>query len=52
MAGLGLNEHGTEPSGSLKGGECLDQLSDYSLLKDSAVWGQIDIRVVHVLSSK
>jgi hypothetical protein len=30
-------EHGNEPSVSLKGGEFLDQLSDYKLLKkDSA----------------
>jgi len=26
-------EHGNEPSSSVKGGEFLDQLSDYQLLK-------------------
>jgi hypothetical protein len=29
-------EQGNEPSNSIKGGEILDQLSDYQLLKDSA----------------
>jgi hypothetical protein len=34
-------EHGNEPSGSLKGGELIDQLSDSeSLKKDSAPWSQ------------
>jgi hypothetical protein len=32
-------EHGNEPSGSIKWGEFLDQLSDcYVLKKDSAPW--------------
>jgi hypothetical protein len=32
-------EHGTESSGCIKGGEFLDLLSDYQLLKeDSALW--------------
>jgi hypothetical protein len=35
----GCSEHGNEPSGSIKGGEFLDLLSDYYLLKkDSAPW--------------
>jgi hypothetical protein len=35
----GFNEHGNEPSGSIKGEVFLDQLSDYQLLKmDSAPW--------------
>jgi hypothetical protein len=35
----GSCEHGNEPSGSIKGGEFLDQLSDCQLLKkDSAPW--------------
>jgi hypothetical protein len=29
----GTSEHGNEPSGSIKGGEFLDWLSDYHLLK-------------------
>jgi hypothetical protein len=33
----GCCEHGNEPSGFIKGGEPLDQLNDYQLLKkDSA----------------
>jgi hypothetical protein len=28
----GSCEHGNEPSGSIKGGEFLDQLSDYNVL--------------------
>jgi hypothetical protein len=31
----GSCEHGNEPSSSIKGGEFLDQLSDYQLLKGS-----------------
>jgi hypothetical protein len=32
-------EHGNEPSGSIKGGEFLDQLSDFQLLlKVSIPW--------------
>jgi hypothetical protein len=32
-------EHGNEPSGSINGGEFIDQLSSYQLLKEnSAVW--------------
>jgi hypothetical protein len=32
-------EHGNEPSGSVKGWEFLDKLTDYQLLwKDSAAW--------------
>jgi hypothetical protein len=34
----GCCEHGNEPSGSIKGGELLDQLSDCQLLKDYAPW--------------
>jgi hypothetical protein len=35
----GFCEHGNEPSGSIKGGEFLDQLNEYWLLKkDSAPW--------------
>jgi hypothetical protein len=35
----GSCEYGNEPSGSIKGGEFLDWLSDYELLKmDSAPW--------------
>jgi hypothetical protein len=29
-------EHNSEPLGSIKGGEFLEQLSDYQLLKDDA----------------
>jgi hypothetical protein len=36
---MGSCEHGYEPSGSAKGGEFLDQLSDCKFLKkDSAPW--------------
>jgi len=31
-------ERGNESSGSIKGGEFLDYLSDYELLKDLASW--------------
>jgi hypothetical protein len=31
-------EHGNEPSGAVRGGEFLDQLSDWWLRKDSAPW--------------
>jgi hypothetical protein len=31
-------EHSNEPSGSIKGGEFLDQLSDHKLFRDSAPW--------------
>jgi len=35
----GSYEHATEPSGSRKGGEFFDQMSDYwPLKKDSAPW--------------
>jgi hypothetical protein len=35
----GCCEHGNEPSGSIKGGEFLDWLSDSQLLKkDTAPW--------------
>jgi hypothetical protein len=34
--------HGNEPSGSIKGGEFINYLSDYYLLeKDSAPWSQL-----------
>jgi hypothetical protein len=34
-----LVTHGNEPSGSIKGGEFLDKLSDYKLLKnESTPW--------------
>jgi hypothetical protein len=37
-------EHCNEPSGSIKGGEFLDQLNDYYLLKmDSAPWSYLEI---------
>jgi len=32
----GCREYGNEPSGSIKGGEFLDELNDSTLLKDSA----------------
>jgi hypothetical protein len=36
---VGSCDHGDEPSGSIKGGELLDQQSDYHLLKEnSAPW--------------
>jgi hypothetical protein len=36
---MGYCEHGSEPLGSVKGGELLDQLRDNQLLiKDSAPW--------------
>jgi len=34
----GFCEHGSEPSGSIKGGKFLDEPGDYWLLKDSAPW--------------
>jgi hypothetical protein len=35
----GCCEHGNEPSGSIRGGEFLNYLSDYQpLMKDSAPW--------------
>jgi hypothetical protein len=37
---VGCFEHSNEPSGSIKGGEFLDKLSDCQLLKKvSAPWG-------------
>jgi hypothetical protein len=33
---VGFCEHGNEPSGTMKGGEFLDQLSKYEFLRDSA----------------
>jgi hypothetical protein len=42
-------EHGNEPSGSIKGKECFDQLSDYWLLKkDSSPWCIISVTCVEV----
>jgi hypothetical protein len=36
---VGSCEHGNEPSGSIKGGEFLDKMSDYKLInRDSAPW--------------
>jgi hypothetical protein len=36
---MGSCEHGDEPSYSIKGGEFLNQMSDYQLLKKvSAAW--------------
>jgi hypothetical protein len=35
---VGFYEHGNEPLGSIKGEECLYQLSDSLLLKNSAPW--------------
>jgi hypothetical protein len=36
---VGSFEHGNEPAGSIKGGEFLDHMSDYQILKkDSAPW--------------
>jgi len=34
----GSCEHDNKPLGYVKGGELLDQLSDYRLLKDSPPW--------------
>jgi hypothetical protein len=34
---------GNDPSGSIKGGEFLDQLSDYYLFKDSTPWSQSNV---------
>jgi hypothetical protein len=34
----GSCEHGNEPLGSIKDGDFLDQLSNYELLKDCALW--------------
>jgi hypothetical protein len=40
----GSGEHGNEPSGYIKGGEFLDQMNDYQLLKkDSAPWSWLQI---------
>jgi hypothetical protein len=37
-----IGENGNEPSGSIKGGEFLDSLSDYQLLnEDSAPWSYL-----------
>jgi hypothetical protein len=41
-----LNEHGNEPSGSIKGGELLHQLSYSQLLKNNpALWSRL-VRVI------
>jgi hypothetical protein len=34
---LGFCEYGSEPSGSIKGEEFLDQLGDYQIYKDHGV---------------
>jgi hypothetical protein len=34
---VGSCEHGNEPSGSMKGGEFLDQINDYQFLKKELV---------------
>jgi hypothetical protein len=39
----GSCEHGNEPSGSIKGGELADQLSDYQLLKKDCSIEIVDI---------
>jgi hypothetical protein len=40
----GSCEHDNEPSGSIKGGEFLDQLNDYQDLKDESVpWSQFTL---------
>jgi hypothetical protein len=37
-------EHGNEPSGSIKGGKFLDQLSNSEVpKKDSAPWSQLQV---------
>jgi hypothetical protein len=38
MTMVGCCGHGYEPSGFINGGEFLDQLSDYQLLKDYSPW--------------
>jgi hypothetical protein len=36
---VGLCDHGNEPLGFIKGGELLDQLSDYQIFKkDPVTW--------------
>jgi len=43
----GICEHGNEPSGSIKGGECRDSLSDYQLLKKYCVpWIRLKWRLL------
>jgi hypothetical protein len=47
---MGCCEHGDEPSGSMKDGEFLDQLSDCFLLKKNSAhgisWPRINVKVV------
>jgi hypothetical protein len=48
----GSCEYGNEPSGSIKGGDGIDQLSDCQLLKkDSAAWsiktGTVLVKIMH-----
>jgi hypothetical protein len=38
---------GNEPSGSMKGGEFLDQLCDHRILKDSATWSYLGSEFVN-----
>jgi hypothetical protein len=46
----GSFEHGNKPSGSIKYGEFLDQLSDYQLLKtDSAPWSYLIIIIIIII---
>jgi hypothetical protein len=38
-------KHGNETSGSVNGGDFIDQLNDYWLFKDSALWSSLVLRV-------
>jgi hypothetical protein len=42
---VGSCEHSIEPSGSIRR-EFVDQLSEYYLLKDSAPWSELEIKVL------
>jgi len=39
---IGVSEHGTESSGSIRGGTPFDNLNDYQLLKKSSVPFELD----------
>jgi hypothetical protein len=46
---VGFYEHGNEPSVSTKGGEFLDQMSDYQLLKKEFVKNKYKLQLATLL---
>jgi hypothetical protein len=50
---VGSRENGTEPPGSTDGRKCIDYLNDYKLVKGSAPWSYLYIKIdmTHVVSS-